>query len=86
MVLKEINRAIEGTDFAQRVQTKVQFSERGSVIPLSVPALSQAAELGPAALGVALLHATRKAPSMAAARTALNQLLAPRQAAPRVVV
>ena len=76
LLLQQVASLIQGVNYRDRVQTHAQF-EKGAPVPISVPAASKAATLDPPSLGHALLQATRTAPTLAAARSALNALMMP---------
>ena len=75
-ILQQVGSTIAGVSRADQVQVKVQFGEAAAV-PLSVPRGSKAEALEPAALGSMLVDVTRRAPSVAACKNALNALLLP---------
>lgn len=78
-LLRQIDQAVAqmGIPAGQRKQIQVQFAEGAPTMPISVPFGCRAAALEPAPLGMLLLQATRKAPSLNAARAALEALLKP---------
>ena len=78
-LLKQVDATVIqlGVPPEQRKQVQVQFSEGASSMAMSVPYGCRAADLDPGSLGMLLLQATRKAPSLNAAKAALLALLRP---------
>jgi hypothetical protein len=76
-LLKQVSTIVAEFPAKECIPTEALFDTSEEPALLTVPAGCAAASLAPAALGTALLHATRRAPSRAAAKAALIAMLLP---------